>query len=223
MRTLHFIDEELSLLLADSAEKMPAAIIASGGVPVQTQQFRHLNATLIPSASPASTSVGHLQEIQAASARLAADWMLIVTDSLKPVEYWLWNLVWPIAHDTTNRVRAAHSLSLSPGGTINMAGLRHHLTVVGDGRVLKLPYMLYRWASLHATALCCHPSIRCCWGCAACRGYPVNYLTGVVDDLSKEVEAATCSSLLIDRKLLLAATGTVPAGKQREARRPAVS
>ncbi len=141
-RTLHFIDQELVLILKSQKLRVPAVVLAETSAPLADASFRHLDVTFDQSWQVGS-SQGHLQAVAAAVPRFPeADWVLIVTDSLSPLEYWLWNLILGVLNST--RAKASKSLTLNHAGNIKSAGLRHQLTVVGDGRVSKLPYMLYR-------------------------------------------------------------------------------
>ncbi|KAL4855480.1 Initiation-specific alpha-1 [Chlorella vulgaris] len=187
-RTLRFIDQELILILRSQRLRVPAVVLAETSARLADASFRHLNVTFDQFGQQVGSSQGHLQAVAAAVSQYPeADWMLIVTDSISPLEYWLWNLMNGVLDST--HAKAAKSLTLNHAGNIKSAGLRHQLTVVGDGRVLKLPYMLYRQG-----------------------GYPVNYLAGVVDQLSSKMEATSCRSLLIDRNELLAGAQSVAAG-----------
>ena len=148
MSTLEFIDSELGFILKAGFLRLPALILAKDAVTASTRhpRFQHLNVTIrAATASVDGSSKGQLQQIAAAAAELSADWILILTDSLKPMEYWLWNLISPLLEKGDGEaVRASKSLSLNIAGTIQSAGLQHQMTVIGDGKVIALPYMLYR-------------------------------------------------------------------------------
>lgn len=118
-------------------------VLAETSARLADASFRHLNVTFDQFGQQVGSSQGHLQAVAAAVSQYPeADWVLIVTDSISPLEYWLWNLMNGVLDST--HAKAAKSLTLNHAGNIKSAGLRHQLTVVGDGRVLKLPYMLYR-------------------------------------------------------------------------------
>ena len=105
--------------------------------------FKHLNVTLQNTSMPHPTSQGQLQQVAAAASGHQAQWVLIVTDTLKPMEYWLWNLMARLL-SSTGPIKAAKSLTLNNGGSIKSAGLQHQVAVIGDGKALVLPFMLYR-------------------------------------------------------------------------------
>jgi hypothetical protein len=145
MRTLQFVDAELSLLYGSKAQKLPAAVLSSSSTN-GTWAYRHLNVTTIQSSFDRRSGGGELQLVAAAAAQFSAGWVLIVSDSLAPMEYWLWNLATAVAEDvdSSHPTKAAKSLTVNHAGTIKSAGLQHQLTVVGDGSISTLPYMLYR-------------------------------------------------------------------------------
>jgi hypothetical protein len=142
-RTLRFIDAEMQLVLKSQRLRVPAVVLAETSAPLANVSFGHLDVTFDRSWGQVGSSQGHLQAVAASVLRYPeAEWVLIVADSLSPLEYWLWNLINGVLGNTN--AKAAKSLTLNHAGNIKSAGLRHQLTVVGDGRVLKLPYMLYR-------------------------------------------------------------------------------
>ena len=154
MSTLEFIDSELGFILKGESHRLPALIFAKGGKASFPRQprFQHLNVTIRAATAQADgSSGGQLQQVAAAAAELSVDWILILTDSLKPMEYWLWNLISPLLKEGDGEATSASkSLSLNNAGTIQSAGLQHQMTVIGDGQVLALPFMLYRCEEVSA-------------------------------------------------------------------------
>ena len=149
LSTLEFIDSELGFILKGTAHRLPALIFtkANPATLPQPPSFQHLNVTIrmVAPTTEGGSSRGQLQQIAEGAEELSADWILIITDSLKPMEYWLWNLISPLLTSTDGApVKASKSLALNNAGTIKSAGLQHQMTVVGDGKVAALPYMLYR-------------------------------------------------------------------------------
>lgn len=145
LRALEFIYAELGLFFRTSKLLLPAVVLAQNtNVSADLLfSFKHLNVTVQNIILPYPTSQGQLQQVAAASAGHQAQWVLIVTDTLKPMEYWLWNLMARLLSSTAP-IKAAKSLTLNNGGSIKSAGLQHQVAVIGDGKTLVLPFMLYR-------------------------------------------------------------------------------
>ena len=81
------------------------------------------------------------------AARRALLWVTLclprAAGSLRPLEFWLYNLIQPLA--ANQYLKAASAITLSQGGTVGSAGLLHQATITSDGQALLLPYMKYRY------------------------------------------------------------------------------
>jgi hypothetical protein len=156
-------------------------------------------------------AAGALRDIQRAEKDLPASerrvkWVLMLNDNLKPLEHWLHHLLGEAlrprttsssATTTSNQQKlkmqalAVKSLTLSSGGMVKSVGLKHYLTVVGDGLILPAPYLAYR-------------------------GYKASYIRKLdPGKLAAEAEASTCESLLINAQALLSNVGEIPEGLGR--------
>ena len=141
-----FVDAELSFLFSSASNlRLPAVILAHNAT-VSAELlsgFRHLSVSLRNSSNPHQASSGQLQQIAAAVSNQQARWVLIVTDALKPMEYWLWNLMARMLSSNAP-LKAVKSLTLNDGGSIKSAGLQHQIAIIGDANTLTLPFMLHR-------------------------------------------------------------------------------
>lgn len=166
----------------------PAGSSAGEGGPAPLQQaaaaitdlLSHLSSsTPLDSSSTSSTNnprkkKGRGSDMNGQTVQGPLDWVLLLNDELKPLEYWLYNLVATAlsptsqslssnsgnASSTSSRLSsmvmsggsqggqlplAVKSLTLTAGGMVKSAGLRHYLTVIGDGQVLPAPFMVQRY------------------------------------------------------------------------------
>ena len=146
-------------------------------------------------------------EAQIPGGAIRTKWVLLMTDNLKPLEYWLYHLLAaalpehtaaPLATTphggrnfstpSSNAVAAVKSLTLTSGGMVKSVGLKHYLTVVGDGQVVPAPFY-------------------------ARRGYKASYIRKLDPAaLAKEAEASTCESLLISAAALQEGVPDIPEG-----------
>lgn len=179
---------------------------------VLESRFHRLEVVLIPrqGQSVVHAAAGALRDIQRAEKNLSATerrikWVLMLNDNLKPLEHWLHHLLAaairsrsPSATDTSTTTASASgqalavkSLTLSSGGMVKSVGLKHYLTVIGDGQVLPAPYLAHR-------------------------GYKASYIRKLdPEKLSSEAEASTCESLLISAHALLENVAEIPEGLGR--------
>lgn len=170
-------------------------------------RFQRLEVVLTPrqGQSVIHATAGALKDIQRAEHDLPATerrikWVLMLNDNLKPLEHWLHHLLGealrPRRSSTTaasasSQALAVKSLTLSSGGMVKSVGLKHFLTIIGDGHVIPAPYLAYR-------------------------GYKASYIRKLdPGKLSDEAEASTCESLLINAHALLQNVAEIPEGLGR--------
>lgn len=148
VRTLDLVDQEIRAATNQPKLRLPAVVLSSKHIlsdtPDAGKHFQHLNVTIQAIRnSPRAVGGGQLQHIAAVASQHDAQWVLILADTLQPMEHWLWNLLSTLLSSPA-KLKAAKSVTLSKEGDISSAGLQHQYTVVGDGKILTLPFMLLR-------------------------------------------------------------------------------